>query len=248
MNRALPASAGLLLAALSSGCGPAAEDPYASAELGPARDVVVRAIEATGGLEAWRGAGPLAGDAVLALYDAQGRKRILAVSLRADLPAGRLHAEGRTPQGRWQVTADQRGNGSVEGAGLDPSTQKRVLSALRLLAHRLRGPTNLLVEGVRPQGTEGTRLVGVDLTRVPVRGDRQDVAAYYFAAQSGRLKFVTAGGDEPGADGSVTIYEYSDSPPVGLAPRRIRVVRIGRNVLVGDRRVLDLELLRLRMQ
>jgi hypothetical protein len=117
----------------------------------------------------------------------------------------------------------------------------QTISALRIILHRLRGPLNLYWRGEQAVAAQPLRLEGMDLVRVPVRNSRAGVAAYYFDARTHLLKLATAGADAPGGEGTVTVYTYRRLPG-GLAfPSRLAVYRIGRNVLVGDQPVLEVD-------
>jgi len=66
--------------------------------------------------------------------------------------------------------------------------------------------------------------------------------AYYFDADSGLLRFVTAGADQAGGEGTVTIYDYSRMAGGRMFPRRLRAVKIGRLVLIGEEPVWEADL------
>ena len=67
------------------------------------------------------------------------------------------------------------------------------------------------------------------------------MAAYYFNAETSLLRFATAGGDQPGGDGTVTVYSYRVASNGMAFPAKISVMRIGQHVLIGDRPVLEVE-------
>jgi hypothetical protein len=239
--------AALLAICCLTGCGLSANDAYARYELGPARSAVAGAIEATGGLAAWKDADAVGAHSVLTLYDEHGRGRILGARLRMDITAGKIAAVGSTPAGEWTAAADHRGRGRITGGGFDEAAGREIVSALCLLAHRLRGPVNLLEGPEKPQSAEPTRLAGLPVTRVGVAGGSANAVAYYFSSTEGVLAFVTAGADEPGASGTVTTYDYPKATGGLLLPRKLRVVKVGRHVLIGTDPVMEVELTGVRM-
>ena len=70
--------------------------------------------------------------------------------------------------------------------------------------------------------------------QIGVTGDNSKAVAYYFEAATGILKYVTAGADSPGGDGTVTDYEYRSLENGAAFPSLIRINRIGQNVLLGE--------------
>ena len=238
------AVAGVLGILLVAGCElNGSRDPYAGYELGPARDAVAASVEAIGGLNAWRKVSTVRATAVVTLYDQAGTAYVDRQEHEIDLGAGRIVALGMAGRGSWRAEAyeDGRGGVTVSGAPMPAAAQKRLIEALSRLARRTGGPMNLLAGGERVRTARPVNVGGHDLVRVGVDGDNQRATAYYFTREGGLLRMVTEGADSPGKDGTVTQYTYKVLPN-GLAfPARIRVVRIGRHVLVGSRPVMDVE-------
>jgi len=207
----------------------------------PANETVKHAVEAVGGLKAWRSAGTIRADAVVTLYDEAGVAAVNRHEQRINLHRGRLWASARVPEGQWSAGTDDWGNVRFDAGGADlPAALKgRLLASLGTMLHRLRGPMNLCGYGETPGPGRPVRVDGVDLVRVAAAGGHADVKAYYFDAGSRRLRFVTAGADRPGEDGTVTVYDYETFPNGMAMPARLSVVKIGEHVLLGDQPVLQ---------
>jgi len=228
------------LAFVASGC---AADPYEKLELGPARSVLRSSVEALGGLERWQEAGAITAQAVVTLYDEKGKAMVNKHEQTVDLKAGTLEASASLAEGHWTARVTRKGKAQFTGKGktLDEADRQRLLAGLALILHRVGGPLNLCGLGEAAGRPERVRPAGmaVDLVRVPAGNSTSDVVAYYFDAQTSELRLVTAGADEPLADGTVTVYTYGILLNGMGFPRRIRVVKIGRHALVGETPVLE---------
>ena len=193
-------------------------------------------LQSAGGFEAWRAVGTVRAKAVLTIREPAGQDCVNAIDLTIDLSGGVLEARARTATGGWQGRAGINGQCDLSGEGLpgEPARREQIAKALATILHRLRGPMNLLLGTDRPDGVSRPAVVdGVDVVRLPAGGGAFDVKAYYFARGDHRLAFLTAGGDAPGQAGTVTVYDYQ-TVRSGLAfPSRIRLIRLGSEVLVG---------------
>jgi len=110
------------------------------------------------------------------------------------------------------------------------------------LLHRLRGPYNLLEGKESARAPQKDQVGGQEVIRVGVTGDNRMAVAYYFGSATGILKYVTAGADSPGSNGTVTSYEYCSLKNGATFPSLIQVNRIGRNVLLGETPVFQVEI------
>lgn len=212
-------------------------------------EAVRESVQASGGHKAWRKASSIHAQAIVTLYDKDGTATVNRQEQVIDLRGGRLWASAREPEGTWSARTDDRGHARFDddGADVPEALQGRLLGSLGTMLHRLRGPMNLCGYGEKPGETSEVRVDGKDLIRVGATGGRADVKAYYFDAKTHLLQLVTAGGDKPGQDGTVTVYGYDDKLPNGLAmPTRLAVVKIGKHVLVGDQPVLKVRYSNLR--
>jgi len=217
-------------------------NPYKRFNLGPAEKTVAGAVEAMGGLKAWQGLRQVRAVGMVTWHDPSGKTYTNSQEYWFDFAAGTLKATGRTPRGRWRAVVDEEGN-LLERTGLDAAGvgSERTVATLVTILHRVAGPLNLLGKSERVAGAEALRVDGVAMTRVPVAGDTHRAAAYYFDGATSLLAMVTAGADRPGGEGTVTLYTYAKHPG-GLAfPTRLRIIEIGRHVLVGATPVLEVE-------
>ncbi len=228
-------------------CWGCAADPYAARELGEARQTVSGSVEAIGGLRRWQAAGPVRADAVVSLYDEAGKVTVNQQQHTYRLSEGTLAASAQLPGGSWSARATSDGQVALRcSAALSGEHLRRLEAALRMLRHRVRGPINLCEAGERPGEPARVHVAGMDLLRVGVEDGEGDVRAYYFDAQTLLLRLVTAGGDAPGEEGTVTLYRYRLAAN-GLAfPSRLAVMKIGEHVLVGEQPILEVDFHRVR--
>ena len=224
------------------GCaGLSGPDPYR--RLGPARDIVSASVEWLGGYDTWGRLGPVRASAVVSIHDSNGQAYVSRQQQTIDIHGGRLVAAAHTAQGPWTATVHDSGRYDLGGSGVvfDRQMQERICGELATLLHRVRGPLNLLRGSEKVNSVERTRLGGEDVIRVAVDGSGGQAIAYYFEATSGVLRYVTAGSERPGAEGTVTVYTYMMLPNGMAFPRRIRVVETGENVVIGLRPVFEAE-------
>ena len=221
------------LASLAAGC---ADGPILLRQPSPG-GVVAAAADAVGGVDAWLSADPIVADVIVAVYDADGgphanqHRQVIDVA-RGTIRAGATEADGR----RWRAIA---GVGRGAHFTAKPAAGKEDLAlALGTLAHRVRGPLNLC--GVDEPADEGRKvhLAGESLIRVGLRRSVGGGMAYYFDPETMFLKYLTAGGDAPGEEGTVTVYTYGKQANGMAFPTRLAIYRIGQHVLVGDEPVL----------
>lgn len=250
---------GLALAAgLLTGCGGDEEigvwDRY---DLGPGEEIVRESVSQIGGLEAWQDVDRVEADAVVTVYDIGGgawhTRQDQTYRLRGRERFGRggwVSADVQSGRGQWRIRVDEQGEGSFEAPGQDVPEQirRRFASSLGLLLHRVRGPLNLLDPEEQVASAEPVRLGGRDYVRVGVSGDPSQAIAYYFDVDDGLLRYVTAGSEAPGGEGTVTIYDWKLLSGGMAFPDRIRVVELGQNVLVGDEPVLEADFGTVRMR
>jgi len=224
---------------LALGCS----DPYARFKLGPAKPVVSKCVEAIGGLRRWQSMKPIAAVALVTMYDSDGKALVNEQQQVIDVLGNSIRAVARMPKGTWSARVSGNGSAAFEatGPGVPAETSARLIEALRLTLHRVRGAFNLLGQGERAIGAEPARVAGDDLVRVPVEGGSAEARAYYFDPGSRMLKYMTAGADAPGGEGTVTTYTYQLMPNGAAFPEKISVVRIGDHVLIGDQPVLEVQ-------
>jgi len=232
------AGAAAMGVAVLTGCQEA--DPYGPFHLGPARDVVADCVDAMGGLRAWQGVGEVRAAAVATWYDASGRAFADRFRVRFDLRGGTVRAEGATPRGDWRAVVNDDGE-LTSAAGLDATIvgPQRTAETLAVLLHRVRGPLNLLGRRERVHAAGEVKVDGERMTRVSVDGDNRQAIAYYFDRQSNLLRMVSSGADAPGREGTVTLYQYAHGPDGRAFPSKVRLVRIGQHVLVGEEPVVE---------
>lgn len=232
----------MFAAAFQAGC---VNDPNAAMKTGPASDVVSASIENLGWTKAFGGRlGSASFVAIVTTYDKDGHKYTDRQRMVIDLAGKSITAAGATPQGTWQATAGPGEAFSVDAqTGVDTTlVRKRMGSTLATLLHRLRGPYNLLADREKARAPKKTQVGGLSVIRVGVTGDNRMAVAYYFGSSTGILKYVTAGGDSPGSDGTVTTYEYRSLKNGATFPSLIQVHRLGRNVLLGETPVFHVEI------
>jgi len=235
--------AGLLGTILAAGCVPGGGDPSATYDQRTGRRAAVAAVGAIGGLEAWRNVSTVGATALVTLYDKSGAAHVDRQEHKIHLAAGTIIARGMTGSGSWRakVHEDGRGEVTLSGAKMDAAARKRLISALSRLIHRVRGPMNLLAGRERARTASQVNVGGQALIRVGVGGDNRRAIAYYFSLDDHLLRMVTEGADSAGKNGTVTQYTYKPVADKLAFPVRIRVVRIGRHLLVGNRPVMEVD-------
>ena len=242
MRRALPCVLCVLGTVLLTGC--LSEQERMLRRLGPAAEITTASLNNLGWSQLGEEAEEVSFTAIVTTWDAQQRSFTDRQEMAVDFEEGEIESIGGTPQGSWQAEATDTGGFSLKAdRGVDEEqVAQRMAPTLQTLLHRLRGPYNLLVTDERARTAEDTRVDGQAVVRVGVEGDNRMAVAYYFDATLGVLKFVTAGADRAGGEGTVTVYEYDSMPNGVLFPSRIRVMKLGRHVVVGDTPVLEVQI------
>jgi hypothetical protein len=201
-------------------------------------------LNVTGGTEAWRAIDTIDATATMSIYgkDKDQAPYLLDVRLRIRPWADRISAEGAIGNGTWSATVDRRGEGSFRTSGTlhDASTPQQIKEALGLLLHRVRGAGNVVFGNEEATDTVDNRIDGIALDCVKVRWTPSKVRSYCFAKDSDLLRFVVAGGQEAGDEGTVTRYDnYTKQANGMIFPMSIRVVKIGEYVLLGSEPILE---------
>jgi hypothetical protein len=236
---------------VAAGCrGRQLEDTKAYGRLGPAQGIVSTSLQWMGGYEAWRTMKPVEAEAVVTVYAASGPWYVNRQAQVIDLADGELEATARTGEGTWRASARVGGRCRLKTDGPRPAPEmvRRTCGALQTLAHRVRGPLNLLGGDETVLSVGKTRLAGEDLVRVAVQIEDGRADGYYFNGTTGELRYVTAGVDEPGRKGTITTYTYTMLPNGLIFPRHIRVMEIGDNALLSRRPILDVEYTEVRIR
>ncbi len=233
----------VILSAAALLCGCASDREKMLAQLGPAADIASASIDNLG----WdRDGEPLervAFTAIVTTWEAGGKSFTDRQHMVVDFEDNELTAAGSTPQGGWTATVDGEGDFDLDaedGVSADWIAD-RMRRPMELLLHRLRGPYNLLGGDERARSVRTVRVGGLAAARVGVGGDNRKAIAYYFDPALGLLKYVTAGADRAGGDGTVTVYAYDSFPNGVLFPRELRLVRLGEHVLIGEKPVFEVE-------
>jgi len=245
------------LTALSAGCVEQPQpqlQPRSRPTTGPAtqasrpawripRGPVADAIESLGGLTAWRKVRQVSYDAVVTLYDQSGQGYVNRHQQVLDMRRWTLTTKASRPRGSWHAVVSPDGECTLKAPPdvLGSATKARLSRCLPIVKHRLTGPFNLCATRERPGDRKKMRVDGIDVMRVSIEGDRRHAVAYYFDAISGHLRFVTTGDDRPDGRGTITIYSYGRHPDGMQFPSSIRVLRIGKHVLVGQEKVLEMD-------
>lgn len=232
---------GLLGASLLAGC----ESPEARQvrRLGPAAEIVSASINNLGWQQARREAKEVSFTAIVTTYDETGRRHADRQEMVVDLERNTLTSTGATPQGWWQATVKGETCRLKGQKGVETwKVADRMAPTLVTLLHRMRGPLNLLRTRERARTADRTIVGGQQVVRVGVGGDNRMAVAYYFGAVSGMLRFVTAGADAAGGDGTVTAYEYAAEENGMIFPNTVDVRRLGRHVLLGAEPVFKVEI------
>jgi len=230
-------------AVVFTGCGDLGARPYGDGDLGPARDVVLAAVDALGGRQAWDEVAYIEAWALVSAYDESAAAHISRQRLVIDLRADRITAYANAPSGYWKATVDRDGKCSFKARGFqsDELYELRTGRQLELILAHVPGPLNLLRPDQHALNVREANLDGVDLTRVGVLDDDGVPWAYYFDRTGNVLRFVTCGGDRPGEPGTFASYKYMMTPQ-GLAfPEQIRIVRIGEHTVSGGAPVLEVQ-------
>ncbi len=227
------------------GCAtPATPNAYSNPNLGrrDTRPAILRSLRAMGGLDrlathAYRV------NATVTVYGSFEPPMIWQVRMRIDPAARTIVARAPTGGGRWKASVKD-GCCSFEAQGrYQPSAQERkaICEMLRTVLHRVSGPLNFYVAGEKARDTTRAVVDGRNVLRVGVTGGQAGIRAYYFDPATSLPAFATAGSDAPNQPGTVTIYQWQRTRGGTMFPRSLRVVNIGRHVLVGLEDVLDVD-------
>jgi len=242
MNSVRAGNAVLFAVLVLAGCGGGRLEAYDRYRLGPARDTIAASVESMGGLEAWKKVGSIRAEALMTIYDDQGQMYVNRQKHVIDIHGRRITASATTARKRWTATYTGGGKGhfSLRGAdALDIMTPDKLREALAIILHRVGGPLNLLGRKEHVGGVTKVSVDGRNYLRVAVEGDKAMATAYYFDAADASLAMVSAGRAQPGQDGTVTLYEYQMLPNGMVFPARIRLVRVGQFVLVGQKPLME---------
>jgi len=224
------------------GCGGSGLAAYKQYHLGQAEPAIASAVEFMGGVNAWKRVSRVRADAVMTVYDDRGQAYVNSQRHDIDINGGKLTISAATTQESWRATYTRGGGFSLSDASaLGRMTPGRLKDAMSVLSHRLAGPLNLLGGSEKPGAVTRLTIDGKDLVRVAAVAKRPRATAYYFDANAGGLEMVTAGSEQPGGDGTVTLYTYQMLPSGMVFPKTVRVVRTGQNVLVGQSAVMEVE-------
>lgn len=233
---------GVVAAVVLSGCMTARERMLH--RLGPAAEVGSASIDNLGWQRDGNPIDTVRFTAIVTTYDETGTSYTDRQEMVVALWGNRITAVGGTPQGAWEAVADDSGSFELAAdAGVDRArVTQRMAPTLATLMHRMRGPYNLLRTGERARTAQPFSVGGQSVVRVAVAGDNRKAVAYYFDGAGGILKFVTAGADSAGKDGTVTEYQYRSLPDGVAFPSLIREAKIGTHVLVGGAPVFEVEI------
>ncbi|MFP4052263.1 MAG: hypothetical protein ACLFV7_00180 [Phycisphaerae bacterium] len=203
-------------------------------------------LDVTGGAEAWQDIDTIDARATMSIYgrgeNGDMAPYVLNVRLSIRPWANRISAEGVMGNGTWSTTVDDRGEGSFRSSGTlrDASTPGQIKTALGLLLHRVRGAGNIVYGDESATDMVDHRIDGIALDCVKVRWTPSKARSYCFSRDTDLLRFVVAGGQEAGDDGTVTRYDDYTKQANGMVfPMSIRVVEIGEYVLLGSEPVLE---------
>ena len=230
---------------LLAGC----QDPAAQMmqQLGPAGEVVTASMKNLGWFREGREAESVRFTAIVTTWDEQGKSFTDRQQMVLDLKKNTLTSAGSTPQGSWEAVAEYDGGQidvDVDGAkGVDvEEVATRMAPTVATMLHRLRGPYNLFGGKERARSVEEALVAGRSVFRVAVGGDNRRAIAYYFDADTAMLRFVTAGADSPGKEGTITFHEYASMESGRAFPSLIRVTEIGTHVVLGATPVFEAEI------
>lgn len=233
----------ILLAACSFTIGCSNPDLYARHNLSQARTVVEASINDIGGLQNWQHVAAIHATAVVAFYQDNGQADIDRLSVVMNFQKGTICVTGQSSQGIWTGTVDQAGSCQVQGT---TRSAAEICRELRMLLHRSAGQLNLVSGRERAQTfSTAAKIEGIDVVRTGAVDNHGQPLAYYFDTTTCMLRFITAGADQPGKDGNIAIYppreSYYTLPCGVLFPKSFRVMKIGQNVLLSDKPVMEVE-------
>lgn len=226
-------------ATLLAGLGCARSVPERMMQTGPGGPVVMDSLQAIGGAEPYLEK-RIETRAIIVTYE-NGRPHVGSAEMEIHLAARHLVATGPAGKGRWRATVTgSTCRVSTRDLPSQEAQRTALCEALLTVLERFGGPVNFINGQALSIGLSQASIEGVQLQRVSVAPNPQNVQAYYFDSQ-GLLRYVTTGSDLPGGDGTVAIYEWQVLPDGRRAPRSIRVTNIGDFVLIGKQTILEVE-------
>ncbi len=227
---------------------PAVQEPPPPALIG-ASGAVQGSLNAMGGLESWRKIQTVSYDAVVTFYNDGGTANVDRHRQSIDLIDWTLTASSTRPAGAWQAVVDRNGKVAFNPApSRETSLQALLVNALPMVLERAPGVLNLVSvnTGQRPGRESRARIDGIDLVRIGATGEGW-AKAFYTDRQSRLLQFATSGGDAPAQSGTITRYTFTRVGRSMRFPSRIEVVGIGQNSLIGERKILEMDLANIRL-
>ncbi|MBI5723815.1 MAG: hypothetical protein HZA50_07655 [Planctomycetes bacterium] len=197
------------------------------------------AVGAIGGLDAWTRINRFQANLVLTVWNADGKALVNRFRLVVNLRDSRLTAVTSTSTGQWSVSVTPSG-GTVSGDGYTAGEDfgKLLLAGFQAILHDVGGPLNLAYREQAGQAQQ-VQISGNKFVRIPVAGAASRAIAYYCDPVAMTLIWMTAGADEPGQDGTVSVYTYGMLPNGMFFPSSIRCVKIGQYALIGKTLVFE---------
>lgn len=228
-----------------AGCAPRPTDLGTQYGLGPAREVVLKTTDHYGGFERLKSIHAIQAKAVVTSYDYSGAGLVSAEEMTIEPNLGRISSAGHLPCGTWSAVVLLDGPAVFKTTGAPPLSceqQERITSYLKVILHSVRGPMNLLGGGEHVVSASREFIAGVPALRVESAGRPHLATAYFFDTAKYELAMITANGVAPPERGTVAIYSNKRQSDGVVLPVRIEVRDIGENALVGEKKVLDVQL------
>ncbi|MCE5276848.1 MAG: hypothetical protein ABFD92_13000 [Planctomycetaceae bacterium] len=245
---AVPALVGCCVVKPTPAPATVVQEPPPPALIAPS-GAVAASIKAMGGIEAWQNVQTVTYDAVVTFYNDGGTAHVDRHRQAIDLINWTLTASSTRPAGAWQAVVDPEGKVAFHPAPARESDLQTLLTnALPMVLERAPGVLNLVSvhTSQRPGRQSRARIDGIDAIRVAAAGDGW-AKAYYLDRGSNLLQFATSGGDAPGQSGTITRYTFTRLGKDMRFPSRIEVFAIGQNTLLGEKKILDMDLLNIRL-
>ncbi|MCE5278729.1 MAG: hypothetical protein LLG03_11950 [Planctomycetaceae bacterium] len=208
-----------------------------------------RSIAAMGGIESWRKVQTVSYDAVVTFYSDSGTAHLDRHRQSIDLIDWTLTASSTRPAGAWQAVVDRGGKVAFSPAPAHESNLQALLTnALPMVLERAPGVLNLVSVNTnqRPGRESRARIDGTDVLRIAAAGDGW-AKAFYLDRHSSLLLFATSGSDAPAQAGTITRYTFTRVGKSMRFPSRIEVLAIGHNTLLGEKKIMDMDLLNIRL-
>jgi hypothetical protein len=216
----------------------------------PDRAEIEAAVQALGGREAWAKVQDVGALALVSIYADTGEAIVSRQIQTFDLVGGTLVARGVSPGGPWCVKVSRDGTRECQGRffAVNPSYRKLFTESIALLLHRVSGPLNFVFGTETSTGRSNVTIDRIPLIRIGIGGKDRGADACFFDPKTRLLRFVTAGGEQPGQDGTVTEYTYEMLPNGMAFPSLIRVVKIGRTQFRGPQVIVEVEISSVRIR